>query len=242
MTQPGYTHDSRHRQVPPPDGDQPGASRSSRAARLAWTLVPILSLGVLTFVPFLVVALRRRGKRDWLHFLGYLLTAVLELVAGGTVGHYGPHNQWKQSAGVIIIFLTIAGAVHTYTVMGPQPSGFGPAGGLDHEPDTAEQALARMEHQRQAREIAATNPALCRELGIGRPDRPRSYNDGGLIDINHVPRWVLTRGLGFTEEEADRVLEARAQVGRFSSTAEVTTFAPFAPGRLEPIQDLIIFG
>jgi hypothetical protein len=87
-----------------------------------------------------------------------------------------------------------------------------------------------------------TDPALCLELSIGRPDLERSYDDGGLIDINHVPRWALTGSLGLTPEEADRVLEARAQVGRFTSIAEVTTFAPFPPDRLDPVQDLIIFG
>jgi hypothetical protein len=29
------------------------------------------------------------------------------------------------------------------------------------------------------------------ELRIGRPDLPRVYDDGGLIDVNHVPPQVL---------------------------------------------------
>lgn len=144
-----------------------------------------------------------------------------------------------------IIFLTIAGAVHTYTTMGELragPAGPIPAGDGAGNQDAVEQARARLEHRRQAREIAAADPGLCVELRIGRPDLERSYDDGGLIDINHVPRWALTGSLGFTPEEADRVLEARSQLGRFTSTAEVTTFAPFAPDRLDPIKDLIIFG
>jgi hypothetical protein len=148
MTHPGPTHGPRWQQAPPPE------RRSSRVARVAWTLAPLLSLGVLTFVPFLAVALRRRRKRDWLNFLGYLLTAVLEVVIVEATTHYGPHNQLKQTAGVAVIFLTIAGAVHTYTAMGElqaQQIGPGPALGGAHNQDMVEQARARLEHRRQAR-------------------------------------------------------------------------------------------
>ena len=32
---------------------------------------------------------------------------------------------------------------------------------------------------------------LARELRIGRPDLPRQYDDGGLVDVNNVPVGVL---------------------------------------------------
>ena len=47
--------------------------------------------------------------------------------------------------------------------------------------------------------MVQTNPALARELRIGRPDLPRQY-DGALVDINRVPvaAWAFRwdRGCG----------------------------------------------
>jgi hypothetical protein len=45
----------------------------------------------------------------------------------------------------------------------------------------------------RARQIVSQNPELARELMIGRPDLPRTYDDGGLIDANYAPVEVLVR-------------------------------------------------
>jgi hypothetical protein len=37
----------------------------------------------------------------------------------------------------------------------------------------------------------APGPVLARELRIGRPDVPRQFDDGGLVDLNHAPVPVL---------------------------------------------------
>lgn len=61
------------------------------------------------------------------------------------------------------------------------------AGARSHEPDRAPNI---------ARHIVQTNPALARELRIGRPDLPREYDDDGLVDVNCVPGAVLADRLG----------------------------------------------
>src|SRR6266700_4115871 len=57
-------------------------------------------------------------------------------------------------------------------------------------------AFARSRRRSQARQIARANRVLARELRIGRPDLPREYDDGGLVDVNHVPGDILTSCLG----------------------------------------------
>jgi hypothetical protein len=83
--------------------------------------------------------------------------------------------------------------------------------------DANAQAIAaanmRRELRRQAREHAAEDPALARELRIGRPDLPRQYDDGGLIDVNHVPAPALTMLSGVTPEIAERIVSIRDHVG-----------------------------
>jgi hypothetical protein len=44
--------------------------------------------------------------------------------------------------------------------------------------------------------LLGRDPAVAAELRIGRPDLPRNFDDGGLIDVNTVPAQVLSRLLG----------------------------------------------
>jgi hypothetical protein len=52
----------------------------------------------------------------------------------------------------------------------------------------------------------ARDVELARELGIGRPDLPRQMDDGGLIDLNHVPVSVMAGLLGLSEADAAKVV------------------------------------
>ena len=103
-------------------------------------------------------------------------------------------------------------------------------------------AKDRMRQRDQARKLAGDNPALARDLKIGRPDLDRSYDDGGLVDVNHVGAEVLVRYLDLSPEEAGAIIAARGELGRFSSCPEVTTYANLRPNRLDSISDLMIFG
>ena len=49
-----------------------------------------------------------------------------------------------------------------------------------------------------------------RELRIGRPELPREYDDGGLVDVNRVPGAALTAQLGLTQQEMTNVIAAYA--------------------------------
>ena len=76
-------------------------------------------------------------------------------------------------------------------------------------------ARARMHRRQQARKLAQDDHVLARELGIGRPDVPHDYDDGGLVDANHVPGDVLASCLGLAPAESAAVIAARNQLGRF---------------------------
>lgn len=111
--------------------------------------------------------------------------------------------------------------------------------------DANAQAIAaanmRRELRRQAREHATEDLALARELRIGRPDLPRQYDDGGLIDINHVPAPALTMLSGVTPEIAERIVSMREHVGRFSSAEELVANADLHPDLTPEIKEYGIF-
>ncbi len=83
---------------------------------------------------------------------------------------------------------------------------------------------------------------LARELRIGRPDLPREYDDGGLVDLNNVSPEVLVSSLGLTAPEVTGVMAARQQLGGFSSAEELSAYAELPPDRVDDIRDLIWFG
>jgi DNA uptake protein ComE-like DNA-binding protein len=98
-------------------------------------------------------------------------------------------------------------------------------------------------HRRQrARELAEHHPVLARDLKIGRPERPHDYDDGGLVDVNHAPASVLAACLGLTPAESTAVVEARNQLGRFSSPEELSVYAQLPPDRVQALRDWMMFG
>jgi DNA uptake protein ComE-like DNA-binding protein len=102
-------------------------------------------------------------------------------------------------------------------------------------------AKNKLERRKEARHLVATNPALARDLKIGRPDLPREYDDGGLVDVNHVPVGVFSSGLGLTPIEARDVLAARDKLGRFVSAEEICEYTQLSPDRVDELRDLMIF-
>lgn len=135
--------------------------------------------------------------------------------------------------------------------LGPTPgaSGAATAAGpvqLVQQGPRAEPAIAvaqwRIQRRHAAREILAGNPALAAELRIGRPDLPRQYDDGGLVDVNHVPAAILVRELDIPAEVAAHVVAERDRLGGFSGADELLVYCEgITPERLRIIQDRLVF-
>jgi hypothetical protein len=114
---------------------------------------------------------------------------------------------------------------------GPQPTGNAQA---------VAAANARRDLRRQARE-QAKDVVLARELCIGRPDLPRHYDDGGLVDVNHVSAAALTMLSGVTPEIAEHIVTLREEVGGFSSAEELAATADLHPDLVPEIKEYGIF-
>ncbi len=96
----------------------------------------------------------------------------------------------------------------------------------------------------EARALAAAQPMMARELGIGRRDIPqRQFDDGGLIDVNHVPAQALTAFTGVTPEFAARIVECREHLGPngYTSVEELMAQADLPPHLIEEIREYAIF-
>ena len=198
--------------------------------------MPLWSLSLLAFAPFLRLAFARRRARDWVVFAAYLAAAILVVVLASLPG---PSDAAAAAAGLLAILVMGVAAVHAFVAFRAMPE---VAGGAQASELALTTARARMHRREQARHLAEDNPVLARELAIGRPDVPHDYDDGGLVDVNHVPGDVLASSLGLIPAESAAIIAARDQLGRFSSPEELSAYAQLPPDRVEALRDWMLFG
>jgi hypothetical protein len=103
------------------------------------------------------------------------------------------------------------------------------------------EALARRARRLEARRILERDPGLARELLIGRPDLPRRFDDGGLVDVNHVPVAVIAALPGLTPELAEQIVQARDQHSGFAFFEELAAYADLPDGLAEELSERLVF-
>jgi hypothetical protein len=219
------------------------AKRSRPVLRqVAWASVPVWSIGFLAFAPFLAFAVINRRRRDWATFGAYLAATIGVIVAIGAVNS---NSGAGAAVGGLIIALAGCAAVHSAVLFRPGREALasdpGPRSLEQRNRAAVADAKSRIERRNDARHLVATNPSLARDLRIGRPDLPRDYDDGGLVDVNHVPGLFLAQALGLARSEITDVLAARERLGRFSSADELCAYTQLSPDRVDELRDLMIF-
>jgi len=85
------------------------------------------------------------------------------------------------------------------------------------------------------------HPQLAKELKIGRPDLHSDFDDGGLIDVNHVPEEYLTTLPGIDAVLAANIIEVRDSIGGFDSLDDMEVLLGLPPGRLDWARERTIF-
>ncbi|GAA4628258.1 hypothetical protein GCM10023196_043850 [Actinoallomurus vinaceus] len=157
--------------------------RVRTGAGVCWALLPFLTLGLATPAVFGYAAIHRRTARYWITAVAYLALFVVMLISSTT-----PEDSAAGDSvfTVVFLFAWFGGTVHAFLVRSQvfaSPS-------TETFQDAIDLAEQRKDIRCQARR-AAQDPAMAWELRIGRPDLPRRFDDGGLVDVNHVPPQVL---------------------------------------------------
>ncbi len=107
-----------------------------------------------------------------------------------------------------------------------------------HEATAA--AEQRLEDRREALDLARSNPALAREVGLGRPDRPGA-DDEGLVDVNNASVTALLDLPGIDGDTATRIVETRERVGGFSSLEDCGATLDLAGDVVEGLRGRVVF-
>jgi len=194
-----------------------------------WAISPLVTLGLATPVTFLWAAYRVRSRHFLLASIVYTVLSVLGFVLPD-----------EDLASVFSTVVWLAGTAHALAF---RSSVFR----AHQRPQNAAMAAAtdvareRRELRGEARKIATEDPRLARELGIGRPDLQRTFDDGGLVDVNQVPAEVLMRLPGLTPDLAERVVQVRDIRGPYESLAELSVFAELAPALADQLAEYLLF-
>ncbi|MFI0357455.1 BTAD domain-containing putative transcriptional regulator [Actinomadura sp. 9N407] len=196
-----------------PYGTIPRALRLPLAVRIIAILTPIITCGSLTWALIAVFAGLRRSRALALASLGYFLLSLVEWIA---LFRLDPElaGPWDVPATVAALITLFGGSVHA-TLLTAEPW---PRHGAMAEPEPAVVVLIeRRTRREQARVLLLHHPAMAAELRVGRPDLPRTFDDGGLIDVNAVPEQVLAGLPGLDPYSARLIVTVRQAQGPYAS-------------------------
>jgi hypothetical protein len=218
------------------------------ASAPAWLwAMPVFSCCLLGFVPPIVIAAKARTRQAAV-WAGAFTTAYL---IGFTLIGLQPEdadNIGTRLGAVAIIATGIGGAAYS-AIVGSKldwsartvPA---PAVTAGPPPDPNDGAVAGVLAARQkrveARALAQRDPQMARDLRIGRPDLPRHYDDGGLVDVNSAPAETIAMWLGLSEAQAAHVVEVRQQLGKFEQADDLLNMVGLEWHAFDQARDRII--
>lgn len=199
-----------------------------------WAFVPFMTFSFGTPFSFFYASVKRRS---W-------PLGGAALAYGGATGLvatllFTGHPVLVSLGALLMGVLWITGTVHSFTIRSSVFPSVTPRNRLN------EHAINLARHRRalreQARALIAEDPALAAELRIGRPDLPRAFDDGGLIDVNHAPAPTIALLPGVTDEMVERIVSVRQNQGGFVSVEELAVHADLPPDLAQGIAEYVIF-
>lgn len=184
-----------------------------------WVLASFVPFGWLTFAGFLYAGARARMR------LALLLAAVF--MATNVAGFVIPDD----AGGAVIVLSWLAG-IGASVAVAPGWQRRLISGRLEAE--------RRIAARREARRLAADEPLVARELGVGRPDIDTAEHHH-VVDVNSAPTEVIARMPGVTDALAAEIVRVREEIGGFSSLADLGTMLDLPPGTVEELRERAVF-
>lgn len=233
-------HRSPRIATPAPARTGPGTVTPTAPTGRWYFVIALASAGFLASVPFFHAAsrldrppLRKVGAAmAAAALLGFFLLSVSPTDQNGD-----PKGFFAGTAGIVMAAVML---VSTLLLIGLRREVYQPV--LADRPATGNQlAMAHIAESRrkrtEARRLAAKDPMMARELGIGCPGSSRQYDDGGLVDLNRATPAQLTETCGLPGDVAQAVVVARTSLGRFLTVDDAIVFGQIGEEHAPTVRD-----
>lgn len=192
-----------------------------------WLSLSPLGLGAWTPI---YAGMRARRRLWWL--LGVIWSVI---VLAGWVAAIA--SGGGAAGGLLIILGWVGGAATSFAIRSEYRRAVGAVGSPF---DTAMLgARRRLADRDRARRLAREQPALARELGVGRPDLPGAQ-DAGLIDVNAAPAGTLARLPGVDAALAAQIVQLRGDGEGFSSVEDLGAALDLDASVVEDLRDRVV--
>ncbi|MDR7300851.1 helix-hairpin-helix domain-containing protein [Haloactinomyces albus] len=234
----------------------PGKPRSIGAALSGWVwfggslALTLVTAGLLAWVPFVHAAIRMRSAALGRRAAIYAGLAVLVVILVAVTPSTAQGDPIGTTSGLLSTLMALMAVAMMITAVVQQWSlrrTLFPAGSARTRTRADAEAasnpavagiLAARARRDQARELAAEDPLMARELRIGRPDLARTYDDGGLVDLNSAPAAVIAHICELDPADADAIVTAREHHGSgLSNIDELLVLAEMPMHTWEVIRD-----
>lgn len=195
-----------------------------------WCLIPLASLGSLAFLPAAQAWWKARTA-------GWAITAsMLTIISVTIVTGYAVDSDNSTFLGMMLFVAWIGGITAAV-------AGRGVVFSRDSRPkvDPAVQGVIdQRERRHTARQIAETDLAMALELGIGHPERGRTYDDGGLVDLNNASPEAVSWVLNWTPDRARTFVAERDKRYGYESLEELAALSVIRPSELDRVAEYIL--
>ena len=195
----------------------------------AGTLIPF---GFLTPILFTVAA-RRVHKRAWLGWAALYGVATY----GGLVATFiGADDSDLDGAGSLaMVIVWVAGSAHAFAARFEYAR-------LLRNPLRSPVDAARevVERRKEAQRLAAREPHVALEMGLGRPDRPGATHMN-VVDVNRAPAGVIATLPGISDQLAREIVAAREEIDGFDTVVDLGEVLRLDVGVVEDLRPYVVF-
>jgi DNA-binding SARP family transcriptional activator len=206
-------------------------------AAIAGGLLIVVSVGFATWGVIGLYAAFRRNIPTAVAALGYLVCAIGSVAIIVPGGDNDPHGPILWPLAILWIGMLAGGIAHlavlaVLTTRKP----------ASRAPTPHDIVLEQSARRDAARQILGTSPELARALAIGQPHLSRTFDDGGLIDINTVPEHVMAMMTGLSPLHAHHIVRDRDVRGPYRTLEDVVTRGLLDTVTLGLLRHLLIIG
>ncbi len=217
-------------------------AQSSPATGRWYVVVIVCSFGLLAWLPF-VHAGRHLGRPAvtrlaWRYGVAAVVIGTLLAVtpkdARGEIAS-GAGDTISMLGGLLAIATIALACVQQAPVRREIYGGAPPPAQEQVDPALAV-ALEARQRRAAARQLAQRDPLLARDLKVGRPDLPHTFDDGGLVDVNSAPPKVIADVCGVDDATGEAITAARPP-GGFLAVDDVFSFTDIPVATWDAIRD-----